>query len=117
MAYEQPTVEGDTGNSGMGQPNPGGDSSMGDQDQGGYDESQMVHLPAEYLPPGVDAKEGTRLTLCIMGPPDQDGDVPCCFENSEPDADDQQGQTSWEDDFLQHMSPRSGESEQQQEPM
>ena len=75
---------------------PGGD----DQAAAG---AGTIHLPAEMLPKGCAAKEGGILRFKVLGPPDEDGDVPleCLGGDQEPDEDD------WEKGFMRDMSPRS----------
>lgn len=91
----------------------------------GTGEGNILHISKADLPAGVEAAEGTKLTFCITGPPDADGDIPGYFETdgSQPQAEapaeeageggDDNQEMSWEDEFMHHMSPRSQDQEAQ----
>lgn len=66
-----------------------------------------VTVPAASLPQGIEAKEGTELTFCLHGPPDDQGMVTGYFKGAESTG---EGNSSWEDDFRKEMSPRAGET-------
>lgn len=94
-----------------------GNSGMGQGDPGGEPNANTIHIAAADLPAGVQPQAGTKLTFCITGPPDAEGDVPGYFETSDHDEAAEGEGTSWEEEFRREMSPRSGGGEEQQEPM
>lgn len=68
-------------------------------------EEKSVTIPAAQLPKGVEAKEGTELTFCLHGPPDEQGNVTGYFKGGNEESG--EAGSSWEDDFRKSMSPRA----------
>ncbi len=60
----------------------------------------VVTLPFDMLPPGIQVKDGDKLTFCVQGQPDDSG-VMGYFEPAPPAEDD------WDSGLRQEMSPRN----------
>lgn len=91
----------------MGAGNSGQDETPGASDMPKDGDKQTVMLSADHFPPDMQPKDGMKLTFCVTGDPDSEGNVTGYFEGGDaPDA-------SWEKDFRQAMSPRSEGEEAQ----
>lgn len=97
MAYD------DTGNSGMGQEDPGGDMSNEMPKEGMddmHEDMGALHVSADMLPKGMTLKKGDIVEFKVIGDQDQDGDWPIEYNTGDKEE-------SWEDGFRKEMSPRS----------
>lgn len=67
-------------------------------------EKNTVVLSADHFPAGITPKDGEKLTFCVTGSPDSEGNVSGYFEaGGEAGA----GMNDWEQDFKASMSPQS----------
>lgn len=83
----------------------GGEMPAGDMPDKGMDKNTVV-LSADHFPKGMVPKDGDKLTFCVMGAPDSEGNVSGYFEASGGgDMDD------WENDFKKEMSPTAPQQE------
>lgn len=97
-----------------GNPTSSGSGEM-DHDEGmEHSDPGTIHIPSDMLPEGMAAKckPGDILEFKVTGPADGDGDVPVEYNYGDDGKD-----TSWEDELRHEMSPRTGETEPQSEPM
>ena len=73
-------------------------------------EKNVVTLSAAHFPPGIQPKQGDKLTFCVTVPPDEEGGVSGYFEAS---GNEKQGTEDWESDFKKSMSPTAPAEEAQ----
>lgn len=64
----------------------------------GEDKNTVV-LSADHFPQGIKPKNGDKLTFCVTGEPDEEGNVSGYFEAGEGKEE------TWEDGFRKSMSP------------
>lgn len=90
------------------------DVPHGTMPQGGDDmpkegmdkDRNMVSLSANHFPPGVKPVAGARLTFCVEGEPDEEGNVMGYFEAGKGDGKNpSEGMDDWSKDFRKSMSP------------
>jgi hypothetical protein len=70
--------------------------------QGG--DKNTVVLSADHFPAGMTPKDGDKLTFCVTGPVDSEGNVSGYFESG---GESGSGMNDWENDFRKSMSPQS----------
>lgn len=71
-------------------------------------DKNSVMLSSDHFPDGMAPKKGEKLTFCVTGDPDSEGNVMGYFE---PMGGKQDDGTSWEDDFKKEMSPSNPQPE------
>ena len=71
-------------------------------------DKNTVVLSADHFPEGMSVKDGDKLTFCVTGAPDSEGNVSGYFEAA--DAGKPSGE-DWEADFRKSMSPTASQEE------
>lgn len=79
---------------------PTGETMEGGDYSGAESESKDISIN-----PGIPASKGDKLTFCVTGDPDEDGNVTGYFETGESDGADESEQ--WEKDFRKSFSARN----------
>ena len=74
-------------------------------------EKNVVTLSADHFPPGIKPKDGDKLTFCVTGEPDDEGNVSGYFEAS--DGGEKSGKEDWDSHFTKSMSPVAPSEEAQ----
>lgn len=75
----------------------------------GGDKNSVV-LSADHFPEGMAPKEGDRLTFCVTGTPDSEGNITGYFERASAPETEETGK-SWEDGVRKKMSPMASQSD------
>ncbi len=73
-------------------------------------EKNTVMLSADHFPKGVKLADGAKLTFCVTGNPDSEGNVSGYFEEAGAEEPGREGENDdpgngWADDFKRFMSP------------
>lgn len=86
--------------------------SAPDNDAGdSSDTPNQVDLPMELLPEGMTVKAGDKLTFCVTGDADENGNIPGYFMQSKTSGGDK-SDDDWDDQFRAAMSPRNSDTPQ-----
>jgi hypothetical protein len=76
------------------------------------DGKNTVMLSADHFPSGMAPKDGDKLTFCVTGKPDEEGNVSGYFEPAA-GGNKGEGMDEWANDFRKSMSPTAPGEEAQ----